>query len=304
MAKKTGLSRKDFLRLLAAAAAAAGIYLLYPLVKALSPARTPEQDLSPIPTRAAPTATPTPAETSSPSETPTNPPTSSPPEKNPNLLTAEKIQFLADHPINHGRTEEKIVMMTYDEGNIPENVEKLLDIYKNHDGKCTFFMTGAGLEQSKGLLARMINEGHVVGSHSYDHINLAELTDDKITEQFNKWFDKFRSIIPDYQVNYFRAPSGSKNERVLKIASSFGLQHVHWNVSSGGLTADTIKYVFDEFQRYQNYYQAVGGAIVLSHTIRSYDISQADDIVTRWIDLGYQLITIDQGKMDSDTWKG
>jgi len=211
---------------------------------------------------------------------------------------------LVKHPINHGRTGEKIVIMTYDEGTRSENVEHLLDIYKTIGGKCTFFMTGAGLEQSKDLLTRIVDEGHIIGSHSYDHINLAELTAEKITEQFNLWFDKFRSILPDYQLNYFRAPFGSINNRVLKIAASFGLQHVLWNVESGGTTPDTTKYVFDGFQRYQNYYQAVGGAIVLSHSHRSYDISQAKDIVSRWSNSGYQLITIDQGKMESDTWKG
>jgi peptidoglycan/xylan/chitin deacetylase (PgdA/CDA1 family) len=297
MPEKYRLSRKDFIGLSVATILA---LLLRPLLEAVSHIHTP----APLPlstsTRDILTKRPTQTETSTSTKTPTITPT----KQEINLLTPEKIDFLANHPINHGRTDEKIVIMTYDEGIIPANVEHLLDIYKTIGGKCTFFMTGVGLEQSKDLLTRIIDEGHVIGCHGYEHINLAELADEKITEQFKMWFEKFRSILPDYQVNFFRAPSGSYNTRVLKIAASFGLQHVLWNVESGGMNPDTLKNVFDGFQRYQNYYQAVGGAIILSHTMRYYDISQAEDIVNKWSDLGYQLVTIDQGKMESDTWKG
>lgn len=301
MAEKFRLSRKDFIGLSAATILA---LLLRPLIEAVSRTHTP----TPLPsttstrdiltTRPTHTITPTSTRTQTSSKTPTVTST----KQEIDILTPGKIDFLANHPINHGRTDEKIVIMTYDEGIIPVNVEHLLNIYKTFGGKCTFFMTGNGLEQSQDLLARIIDEGHVIGCHSYEHINLAELADEKISEQIIMWFEKFRSYLPYYQVNFFRAPYGSKDDRVLKIAASFGLQHVHWNIESGGTTPETLKYVFDGFQRYQNYYQAVGGAIVLSHTMRSYDISQAEDIVSRWIDLGYQLITIDQGKMASDTW--
>ena len=313
MPEKNRLSRKDFIILSATTMLA---LLLRPLIEAVSHTHTstpsssftPAKDIfaktSTLTETPTSTETLTSTETQTSTETPTAAPTMTPTKQNINLLTPQKVVFLANHPINHGRTDEKIVIMTYDEGTIPANVEHLIDAYNAIDGKCTFFMTGDGLKQSKDLLARIADQGHVIGCHSYEHINLAELSDGKITEQFNMWFDKFRSILPNYQVNYFRAPYGSYDDRVLEIAASFGMQHVFWNVESGGITSDTLKNIFDGFQRYQNYYKAEGGAIVLSHTMRDYDISQAADILDKWSGLGYRLVTIDQGKMESDTWNG
>jgi len=299
LTEKFKLSRKDFIVLAAATILA---LLIRPVVELISRSKKPVQ-----PATATDSETPTelPSETQVPTEPiqPTEIPTDTPTTQVRQLLTPEKIDFLVKHPINHGNTGKKIVIMTYDEGTVPANIEHLLDVYKTFNGKCTFFMTGDGLEQSKNILGRIRDEGHFIGCHSYDHINLAELTNDKITDQFNRWQDKFHSILPDYQTAYFRAPYGSYNSRVLEIAASFGMQHVFWNVESGGITSDTIKYIFDQFQQYENYYQAIGGAIVLSHTMRYYDISQAEDILKKWTELGYTLVTIDQGKKDSDTWK-
>ena len=54
--------------------------------------------------------------------------------------------------------------------------------------------------------------------------------------------------------------------------------------------------VFKNFQLFQNYYDACGGAIVLSHAHGKIDISQSEAIVNKWLELGYELVTISEGK--------
>ena len=221
------------------------------------------------------------------------------------LLTQEEIDFLSEHPINHGETRKKQIMMTYDEGIRPENVEHLLDVYKKAGAKCTFFMRGDGLIESREFIHRLIDEGHELGSHgdSPEHLNLALFSEVDLIDQFQKWLSKVYSIVPQYNPTHFRAPYGSYNQRVLETAASFGLQHVLWNVESGGEVETTMDNVFKNFQLFQNYYDAVGGAIVLSHTHRRFDISQSEAIVNKWLELGYELVTISEGKKESDTWK-
>jgi peptidoglycan-N-acetylmuramic acid deacetylase len=302
MTNRKKISRRQFIVLSGIVTLA---FLIYPLQNILS--KIFSRFVPPV---ADPVRTPTPTETpaSTPTQVSTQIPTSTniavATSPNPGLLTSEKMAFLVNHPINHGRTEDKIAIMTYDEGIVATNVAHLLTVYKAIEGKCTFFMTGAGLTQSVDLLPRIVDEGHVIGCHGFDHVNLAELKDEEIAAQFTLWFKKIRSILPDYQVNYFRAPFGSYDARVLEIAASFGLQHVFWNVESGGLVPGTLDNIFNGFHLYQNFYKAVGGAIVLSHTMRDFDISQAMNIVNKWSEMGYQLVTIDQGKKAEDTWKG
>ena len=224
------------------------------------------------------------------------------PTINPDILTAEKITFLASHPFNHGATDKKQIMMTYDEGQVRDNVVYLLDTFKKAGIKCTFFFTGFGLNESGDLLPRIINEEHILGCHSWDHSELTQLSDKKLQLQFSKWFNKLHTILPDYVPAYFRAPYGSINQKVLQAAASYGLQHVGWTVESGGMDEKTKDNVSRNFGLYQNQMKAIGGAIVLSHTHRPYDVSQASEIIKKWKDMGYDLVTVDQGKLDKDRW--
>ena len=75
-----------------------------------------------------------------------------------------------------------------------------------------------------------------------------------------------------------------------------------WTVESGGMDEKTKDNVSRNFGLYQNQMKAIGGAIVLSHTHRPYDVSQASEIIKKWKDMGYDLVTVDQGKLDKDRW--
>lgn len=227
--------------------------------------------------------------------------------------TPEEIKFIAENQIIHGSFENKTIAMTYDEGLNAGNVSSLLDTYKKLKVPCTFFMTGEGLNQSKDLLPRIIDEGHVIGCHSFDHVNLRQLSDNQKKEQFQRWLDRLHTYLPSYVPEYFRAPYGSTDQSVFNVAASFGLQHVLWGVESGGQDSNTKTYVEKNLKTYQVYYknqerlamprEDVGGAIVLSHTHRGYDISQAEEIVSSLKNNGFKLVTVPDIRDESQIYK-
>jgi peptidoglycan/xylan/chitin deacetylase (PgdA/CDA1 family) len=128
------------------------------------------------------------------------------------------------------------------------------------------------------------------------------MDDTHLEDQFKRWFDLKNQIIPEYQVKYFRAPYGSNNLRVRTFAARHGMRHVMWSAESGGVTDQSINYVFRDFKNYQNAYKATGGVIVLSHTFRYFDVNQAEEILQKWGEIDYQAVTIDEGLQDSDRW--
>ena len=221
-------------------------------------------------------------------------------EKSP--LTPEKIDFLATHPVTYGRKDIQTVIMTYDEGQKRKNVEHLLDVYKELGARGTFFITGAGIRESGDLLKRMVDEGHTLGCHSFTHPEMTALKDSGVKGEFDKWFTDLRKYLPDYEVKYWRAPYGSKNNRVLRIAAEYGMQHVGWTGESGGQTDKSIDYVFRSQNIYENYYKGVGGMIMLSHTHRYYDAWQAEAIVKKFQEQGFNLVNIDEGIDPADRY--
>lgn len=293
------LSRRDFIKLCAtgafgawALAACRSLGIDPNPTNTATPTITPTETFTPSPTD---TATPTFTQTETRTATLT-------PTATPEILTPEKIKFLADHSIYFGKKDQMITMMTYDEGWPPENVQKLLDVYRKYNAKCTFFMTGQGLNASRDLLPQIIAQGHILGCHTYTHDEMTAMDDIHLNNQFKLWLDIKNQIIPDYEVKYFRAPYGSNDLHVRTFAARYGMRHVMWTAESGGVTDQSMNYVFRDFNIYQKDCDAIGGVIVLSHTHRYFDVSEAEEILQKWQAMNYQLVTIDEGLQDSDRW--
>jgi peptidoglycan/xylan/chitin deacetylase (PgdA/CDA1 family) len=68
-------------------------------------------------------------------------------------------------------TSEKILCLTFDDGPDPESTAELLDILSGFKIKALFFCEGRRAEKYPLLVARIIEEGHLIGNHGYNHLN-------------------------------------------------------------------------------------------------------------------------------------
>ena len=68
-------------------------------------------------------------------------------------------------------TDEKKVFLTFDDGPTPEVTEYILEQLEKYRARATFFCLGKNAEQQLELLLRIIDQGHLVQSHGYDHIS-------------------------------------------------------------------------------------------------------------------------------------
>ncbi len=64
----------------------------------------------------------------------------------------------------------KAVYLTFDDGPIPQSTPFLLDTLKKYDAKATFFMVGENVLRNHDLYNRIVDEGHRVGNHTFNHI--------------------------------------------------------------------------------------------------------------------------------------
>lgn len=62
------------------------------------------------------------------------------------------------------------VVLTFDDGPHPGATPKVLDLLREHGMPATFFVVGHSItEHTYALIQRMVNEGHSIGTHTYDH---------------------------------------------------------------------------------------------------------------------------------------
>ena len=93
----------------------------------------------------------------------------------PNGLIADVDFAQVPRPYTITRTGDRpgLIALTFDDGPDERWTPKILDILKARQVRATFFIVGENALTERGLLERMIREGHEVGSHTYTHPNLA-----------------------------------------------------------------------------------------------------------------------------------
>ena len=82
--------------------------------------------------------------------------------------------------------EAKKVALTFDDGPNECYTEELLDGLAAKGVKATFFLIGKKVVESPEIVERIFQEGHLIGNHSYDHVNLNEMSKEAACEQIKK----------------------------------------------------------------------------------------------------------------------
>ncbi len=67
-------------------------------------------------------------------------------------------------------TKSKVIYLTFDDGPIPDVTEKVLDILDTYNWKATFFCVGENVQKHPSIYQKVIERGHRVGNHSFNHL--------------------------------------------------------------------------------------------------------------------------------------
>ncbi|TWI54429.1 delta-lactam-biosynthetic de-N-acetylase [Halalkalibacter nanhaiisediminis] len=166
-----------------------------------------------------------------------------------------------------GDTSKKELYLTFDNGYENGYTERILDVLKEKKVPATFFVTGHYLETASDLIKRMVEEGHIVGNHSYHHPSLAEVGDGHLMEELNTVKAKFNELTGVKEMNYLRPPRGQFSERSLMLSNKLGYTNVFWSMAYKDWEVNNQKggqYAYDQIMK-----RIHPGAIMLIHSISS-----------------------------------
>lgn len=142
-----------------------------------------------------------------------------------------------------------------------EVIPEILEILREKDTKITFFVTGRWVREFPDLFKNIVNEGHEIGSHGYEHLNYSKLSLEQNREQIKtaeEMIVKHGSTKP----TLFAPPSGDYNQDTLVAAEELGYKTILWSIDTidwrQGSTKDIIiSRVMDKPNH--------NGAIILMH---------------------------------------
>lgn len=153
-------------------------------------------------------------------------------------------------------TREKVLYLTFDDGPIPEVTPWVLEQLASYQASATFFCVGENIRRNPELLQQIIEAGHAVGNHTYNHLN-AWKTENR------PYFLNVRRCAQLVHSRLFRPPYG----KLLPRQAGFLQRHyriVMWDVLSGDFDP-----MVSEEQCLQNVLKnARKGSIVVFHDSR------------------------------------
>ena len=185
-----------------------------------------------------------------------------------------------------GDEENKKIYLTFDAGFENGNTEKILDALKENNVKATFFLVGNYLETCPELVKRMVEEGHMIGNHTYHHKNMETITTkEAFTKELTDLEILYEKITGCEMPKFYRPPQGKFSENQLKWAKEEGYKTCFWSLAY--VDWDEKKKPSMEEAMNKLTQRIHPGAIILLHSTSSTNAEILDDIICEWKNMGY-----------------
>lgn len=217
------------------------------------------------------------------------------PSKNHEPATTEPEfeEMLARHGgVYLGNTDEKKLYLTFDNGYEEGYTEAILDVLKEQQVPAAFFVTGHYLQDQPQLIQRMVQEGHIVGNHSYHHPDLVKASDENIREELESVEEAFMKLTGKNDMRYLRPPRGVFSERTLAITNELGYTNVFWSFAYKDWETNRQKgwkYAYDNIMK-----RVHPGAILLLHTVSKDNAEALEKVVQDLRKQGYTFHSLDE----------
>ncbi len=182
-------------------------------------------------------------------------------------------------------TEDKVLYLTFDAGYENGNTPAILDALKKHNAPACFFIVGHYLKSSPDLVRRMVDEGHLVGNHSFNHPDMSSLGRDKFAQELTDLESLYLETFGKEMPKLYRPPQGKFSEGSLKLAKELGYQTFFWSLAYVDWDVDKQPSREDALDKLTR--RVHPGAVVLLHVTSKTNGEIMDEILTKWEEMGY-----------------
>ncbi|MDD3368516.1 MAG: polysaccharide deacetylase family protein [Lachnospiraceae bacterium] len=181
--------------------------------------------------------------------------------------------------------EKKKIALTFDDGPTPGITDRLLDGLKERNIKASFFVLGKGAEEYPELIKREYEEGHLIGNHTYHHVQLTAANHECFQEEILMTNEVLEKITGE-ETMFIRPPFGSwhkKYEKELAMIPVFWtIDPLDWNCSDIDCIVKNVVTKTEE------------NDIILMHDGYETSVTAALRIIDELQKQDYEFVTVDE----------
>lgn len=188
-----------------------------------------------------------------------------------------------------GDVEKPRIAITFDDGPSAACTGRLLDGLRERGVKATFFLIGEYAAENKELVKRIYDEGHVIGNHTYHHVDITKLSDEEAATEINET-DRVICEVTGEHVRYVRPPFGVWQK---DLELEMEVLPVMWSVDPLDWTTKNVEEIVNKVVT-----EASEGDIILLHDCYDSSVDAALRIIDILIKEGFEFVTVDEMILD------
>lgn len=210
-----------------------------------------------------------------------------------NLLVFDEIKpivslnDLPPAPIYRGNPNKKMVSFLINVSWGTEYIPTILKVLKEHHVKATFFIEGKWAKSNAEYVQIIAEQGHLIGSHAYNHPDMARLSEQEIKKQIESTNDTIQAITGE-KPTLLAPPSGSFTDQVVKIAADNNMETILWTVDTIDWKNPSVSVMINRVVP-----KLHPGATILMHPTEAV-VRGLDDLITAVKDKEYQIGTVEK----------
>lgn len=181
--------------------------------------------------------------------------------------------------------EIKKIALTFDDGPHYAYTKILLDGLKERGAVATFFVTGEHAALHPDLVKRMHEEGHLVGNHTYSHMQLRAGNHEEYKEELISTSELLEGIIGE-EIIFVRPPYGSWDK---KFEEELNLIPVLWTVDPLDWCSSSVECIVQN-----TICDVEENDIILMHDYYETSVSAALEIVDKLSEEGFVFVTVEE----------
>lgn len=183
--------------------------------------------------------------------------------------------------------ERPKIALTFDDGPNAIHTPVLLDGLKKRDVKATFFLIGKNIEagNNEEIVKREMEEGHLLGNHTYSHVEITRVSNDTAYQEIKKTNDLIMGITGE-PVEYMRPPFGLWQK---DLEQRIHVLPVLWTVDPLDWATENVDEIVNKVVT-----DVEENDIILLHDCYKSSVKAALRIIDLLEAEGYQFVTVDE----------
>ncbi len=187
-------------------------------------------------------------------------------------------------------SEQDAIILTFDDGPHPVFTPQILAILKEFNIKATFFVIGRLAKQYPDILQSIINQGHVIGNHTYQHSHRFGFYSTYAVKDDILACNAAVRGITGRQMQLFRPPVGVTNPNIAKAVTHLNLKTIGWDVRSLDTRITSQERLFKRIKS-----KITNGSIVLLHDRQKITVEILPKLLTYFNENGIKVANIEEG---------